>query len=40
VRIDDVDVQVLLHLEPLAAVLAQVVVEGGVHVPVVLLLKH
>ena len=38
VRVDDVDLEVLLELEALAAVLAQVVVERGVNVAMVLLL--
>ena len=38
VSVDDVDVEVLLHLETLAAVLAQVVVERRVNVAVMLLL--
>ena len=36
--INDVDVQILLHLEAFAAVLAQVVVEGSVDVTVMFLL--
>ena len=38
VRVDDVDLEVLLELEALAAVLAQVVIERGVNVAMVLLL--
>ena len=40
VGVDDVDVEVLLHLKPFAAVLAQVVVECGMHISVVLLLQR
>jgi hypothetical protein len=38
VRVDDVDLEIFLKLEALAAVLAQVVVERRVNVTVVLLL--
>ena len=38
VRVDDVNVQVLLHLEPLATVLTQVVVERRVDVAVMFFL--
>ena len=38
VRVDDVDLQVLLELEALAAVLAQVIVERGVNITVMFLL--
>ena len=38
VGVDDVDVEVLLHLKPFAAVLAQVVVKCCMDISVVLLL--